>query len=331
MRIFKAILLAPLPVFLALGGWFLFESLAAMHSHELLAQTFRTQAVMFSLGYFFIAYLFILLGALPIFLILRIFKLANLYSAIIVGFFLGGLFILGPEISCVLTIGPNHTLSSRVAECQMIVENVRTACGYAELFRTSFFYGVIGAIIGATFWGVYALGDRVRFTFVATLFGAIALGIFAISYATRDTSCHNLALYKKASIPAWLGGRLQVPIAEKRNIIDIMREHAVANDLSFQDYTLPRSRIELSTCNDAGYFVSIGELAVFERKQIDTNEDEAVFFIHFSEVVDGERDLLLARDLITRIKNRWPGAFVYTDSRGRIVATESEAIVSENY
>ena len=93
--------------------------------------------------------------AVPVFWLLKAaFKVRfNRWSLVCLVGLIGFLFVLGPELFYDLKGQGKFTYSS--GECTIILDGMRTGCGYVLLFTTAMKYALFGALAGFTFWMIY--------------------------------------------------------------------------------------------------------------------------------------------------------------------------------
>lgn len=332
MRLLNALLFAPLPAILLFLAMLFAPAVSEIGTGKYPTPTFRSQLILFSIGAFTTAYGVVFLVAAPLFIALRRYAKVNLLISILAGAVIGALLVLGPEIFRVLTIREGSTLSSGSGGCRAIVENVRTACGYMQLFKEAGLFAFFGAISAAFFWHVYAHPNFYKFHHAIAALGLVGGGIAAIALLTADRTCHNLSRYDKSSFHPWLAVELDITEEDWPSLIDLMSNHAEQNGLSFQDYShnTPNTVnvLSVSVCDGVGYYVDVNEQRwKTERAQRSFTRSEVQ--VHFTEVIDGKRDLDLARALISDLKEAWPQD-VYYIGEGQYgnerVETEAEAI-----
>ncbi len=107
-----------------------------------------------------LSYILILVMAVPLFLILRKLRVFNPAIIIISAAVIASMIEIIPYVFDIITFDPDSTSKSSLSfrGCQIIVDNVRTRCGYAVLFQNMAELALGGALAGMIFWLVYRRG-----------------------------------------------------------------------------------------------------------------------------------------------------------------------------
>jgi hypothetical protein len=121
--------------------------------HELLQSFIKTcSRMLFNFPFVAIGIeLIMMVFALPIFLILRKLNIENLFLTIGISAGIAAFFYALPDL-----LPPGRSDTSIYAErCQMIIHNVRTACGWKIFWRDIWVNAIYGAVGGLIFWRIY--------------------------------------------------------------------------------------------------------------------------------------------------------------------------------
>lgn len=251
MRALKAFLLAPIPSILL----FVFVTfLPSLISGSFIGglQTLRAQLIfVLSFGVIISYAAIIILGA-PAFIVLRMIKVESALLTICIAATIGALVIISPEVYRVASISAGSTHSFRTGSCESIVDNVRTACGYANLLQNAGYFAGLGALAGATFWYVYTNTDKFSLRWIAGAFASLAILFGAAVYATADRSCHNLLRDGRTSIGPTAMLELIAPSSDHEKIGVTLTQFAAKENLSIRDERVPGRSVDFSLCNAHG-------------------------------------------------------------------------------
>lgn len=98
-----------------------------------------------------------LIFVMPVYAILKQWKIENAVVTVLAAGAISAFFYAAPTIVNLLGLRGSHSTFSYYREgCQIIFENVRTACGWMIFFRSLSVYTVTGLLSGAFFWRLYA-------------------------------------------------------------------------------------------------------------------------------------------------------------------------------
>ncbi|MEM7227021.1 MAG: hypothetical protein AAF495_28900 [Pseudomonadota bacterium] len=162
-RTFWAFSIAPaIPVF-GLIAYIIVAQIVG-DSQDLHLRRLVNQAAVISLFGLPIAYGIAMVFGLPAFIILRSLGILNFYVTLLAASAIGSLFTILSELRRVISVasGSGGTSFYGSYQCDIIVDGVRTACGYVYLFQDLLTSMLLGALAGLTFWVIYNGGKSVR-------------------------------------------------------------------------------------------------------------------------------------------------------------------------
>ncbi len=105
-----------------------------------------------------LSYFLILVMAVPLFLILGKLRIFSPTITIISAAIIASMLVIIPDVYSIITSNPDSKFSFSARGCQIIVDNVRTRCGYVLLFQNIAEFALGGALSGLIFWLVYRRG-----------------------------------------------------------------------------------------------------------------------------------------------------------------------------
>jgi len=150
MRLSLAFLLAPpvavLTYFVGFATWYALASGAPNW-----AETLQMAAVFSFYGLPIVYGLALIIGVPTYFALIRL-GLRGPATGVVSAFLIGSLFILIPELIRVVTALDGSSMSVGNGRCDIIVDNVRTLCGYGHFAIEIAAFGSAGAASGLVFW-----------------------------------------------------------------------------------------------------------------------------------------------------------------------------------
>ena len=105
-----------------------------------------------------LSYFLILVMAVPLFLILGKLRIFSPTITIISAAIIASMLVIIPDVYSIITSNLDSKFSFSARGCQIIVDNVRTRCGYVLLFQNIAEFALGGALSGLIFWLVYRRG-----------------------------------------------------------------------------------------------------------------------------------------------------------------------------
>ena len=155
MRTVIAFLSAPIiPIIVLIIYWFLPSILASS------LPSMKSIVITFVVG-LLLSYILILVIGVPLFLILGKLRRLNLAITIISGAMIASMLEIISVVYRIITFDPDSTskFSFSQAECQEIIENERTSCGYVVVLQNIAELALGGALAGMIFWFIYRRGE----------------------------------------------------------------------------------------------------------------------------------------------------------------------------
>lgn len=140
------------PPLAGIAYWLLYSLTRWSETPEILWSQLVPGASLASLG----IYVAMLLAGVPAYLLLRRFKLVSSASVVAVGIAIPGILILLSELWGAYIPESGSAFSYFRENCQEIVDNVRTECGYWLQWRDRILALATGGICGLFFWLIHA-------------------------------------------------------------------------------------------------------------------------------------------------------------------------------
>lgn len=307
MRVIRAFLFAPIPailLFIAINfGLDIAASVAVENSNPFVASLILTVSTGLVL-----CYAVILFVALPLFLVLRSISIEGPFVSVICAALIGALFSLGPEMFRVATLDGLSSFSSRIGDCDTIVENVRTACGYTELLKETALNALLGAAAGLTFWQVYQNPNRYKLSWLGIALVVFILASVTYHHFSRDTSCHNSMRDGRTSHSATASLDLIVPRQDLNALVIAFRTFADENGYDFRDGSFRQNGeiwwLAPSVCKEPGISIRAGGVR-FENDAEQAAEDVSNIWVHLyleDQDLEWESDWTTLRALL---ESRW--------------------------
>lgn len=279
---------------------------------------------------------------LPLFLIADRKGWVNWLSCILVGFVIGGV------PAGVLFWPSSNADFVSIDGVPVTVDGVTTLAGWIiYLGGIVVKFGILGAAGGLGFWLVvkWDSKDRQRSVgdanaaplaarsitivlgykiFSATVM-ALSILVIALPFVTEDRSCHNMFRDGRDNIAPVLRVDLQIPNRQWPDLVDLLKEFAANQGLSFrdsgQDRSVPTSYGYVSLCNETGLTINALEIGKFHI----ASRGQSVLFYKVQEAAEWKE---LAHRLIVVLNKQWPEKVGFRDELGRSIPS-SEALTPE--
>jgi hypothetical protein len=268
-------------------------------------------------------------------------RLVNWLTALVTGFVIGVLPI--GFISWPLSYGNTNAWIDHV---QTIVNGVPTAAGWLQYLRGLVTFGAFGALGGLSCWlwlriwralptadeKLGSVQEPCNSAAASSIVVALVAAVLAIPAITKDRSCHNVFRGGRRSIGPQVTMDLEIPDTDWPNLRGVFSAFAATNHLSYRDDSEVRPALVrtlyLSVCN-SGVSISTAEQRWASQGYEAPIKGRGIA-IGVYQTQPGSGWERLARQLVGRLEELWPGKIRFRGKRGELIpmpkALSSEAL-----
>lgn len=295
----------------------------------------RSAAILFFAFFVTLAHAFIL--GVPAFLLLRRRIRGRLVEAVLVGATIGAL-----PLALFDSFSGTHTgYSAWTGGTQTVKDGVRTAAGWIGHLKLLLSLAGLGALGGAAFWvslrmSGYSTFDAPVSTMATATSGTlarrvrrawhllvpvVAATVLATPAIIKDRTCHNLFRDGGNSSAPVLGINLDAGNSDWPALKIVLQELAEKHRLSLRDSSAEPTDVmlslHLSVCSDDGINIEVSELRFAHHNFQNIMRGRGIGV--FTHAVRPQADWrAIARDLIGRLEQRWPGRVQFHDRNDRL-------------